>query len=90
MKIGDIVTWKSQAGGSFKEKTGRIIAFVDAMERGFDELPTSIKPSRIKFQNVSVISDRVIVEVSRGGKSMQTDFYAPYVIVVKLVEGEAE
>lgn len=65
LEIGQIVFWRSQAGGSEKQKEGTIIALLPINERLLDYLPKGkIPTSRIKAQNTSLI-ERVLVAVSR-------------------------
>lgn len=86
MKIGSTVTWESQAGGSWKTKTGKVIAVLPKYESAKGLLDfLDVPASRIKFQLSSEI-ERVIVEVHRGGKSKLTDLYAPRPSQLKVLE----
>lgn len=72
--LGKVVTWKSQAGGSVKEKTGKVIAINQINEDLFRYIPKGTPRSRIKAQQYNMVSDRYIVEVPR--KSGLIDYYA--------------
>lgn len=37
--IGEVVTWESQAGGSYKSKTGKVIAIIPSKARVRDHVP---------------------------------------------------
>jgi hypothetical protein len=55
MKIGDKVTWKSQSHGSWKQKTGEIIAFVRPNEpvgRAIDRLSGDYNTTAINTHGV--------------------------------------
>ncbi|RKN86773.1 hypothetical protein [Paenibacillus ginsengarvi] len=79
MKIGDVVTWKSQAAGVWKEKTGEIVGFIKPEEDArniLQKFDVKYPSNRVKFQSLSEL-DRVLVEVPRGGRSNISDYYAP-------------
>lgn len=81
---GDIVEWESQAGGSAKVKRGKVLVILPAGRRLNQYLPAGTSDAQRKAQNVSAIP-RVLVEVPRGGKSVQLDYYAPHVNKPRLV-----
>jgi hypothetical protein len=90
---GTIVTWKSQAGGYTKVKTGKVIAIIPKNQDGYHQIPgfndyykqNSISYRRIKGQRCSQIV-RYLVEVPRGGRSVLCDYYFPNFSLVKKVE----
>lgn len=86
MKKGQLVTWKSQSQGVTKQKTGTVIGFIEKGQNGHVLIPPGTKNSRIKFQSVNEVGRRVLVEVERGGKSVLSDFYAPYESQLKPVK----
>lgn len=91
MKIGDQVTWKSQAGGRWKEKTGKIIAILKPEENArpiLEAIGITFPSNRVKFQSHSELH-RAIVEVPRGGRSKLTDYYSPRITQLKKVPEEA-
>ncbi|MCL6557757.1 MAG: hypothetical protein K6U74_02945 [Firmicutes bacterium] len=98
IKVGDVVKWKSQAGGIEKEKQGIVVAFVPKGTRGAYKVlakvlgieTNNLPKSRIKFQDINIAYDRAIVEVRRGGKSKVADYYAPSVNLLRIVDYAAE
>lgn len=76
MKAGDRVSWDSQAGGSWKTKTGTVIREIPAGERARQYVPAGIKKSHIKFDNAS-INDRVLVAVPAGKDGQIMYYYCP-------------
>lgn len=83
LKVDQQVTWESQAGGTWKTKTGTVLAIVPARHR----IPSGIIPdgtpkSRIKFDGCVSFVDRVIVAVPRPGGRV-VDYYAPRPAIVK-------
>ncbi|CAM4274862.1 hypothetical protein [Paenibacillus xylanexedens] len=90
ISIGEKVFWKSQAGGSAKEKQGIVIGICIKGAKAFKIVPNfnKIPKSRVKFQNINDVYDRLIVSVPRGGKSILDDYYAPSLNIVKKIEGD--
>jgi hypothetical protein len=86
VSIGDKVTWIFQSKGSHKEKTGKVIDFIEIGEDGYKKLPAGVKHSQIMFQPKSEVGRRAIVEVPRSRKSVMMDYYAPYENLLKKVE----
>ena len=83
LKAGDKVTWKSQAGGSWTEKTGTIIREVPAGESTRQYVPDGIRKSHVKFDNVSK-NDRVLVAVPVGKDGKITHYYCPRKSVLEM------
>lgn len=82
MKIGDIVTWTSQAMGCEKTKSGKVIAEIPAGESAILKAPKDAKTSHIKFGDKSV-HDRVLVAVPAGKDGKITHYYCPLKIVLE-------
>lgn len=94
-KIGDKITWTSQAGGFAVEKSGTIVAIVRGIAMGHagDDLfdlaekhgltGQKVLPSHVKGQ-AHAFADRYLVRVLRhGAKGQKTAlFYAPAVKVI--------
>ena len=85
LRPGTVVRWTSQAGGSFKEKAGRIVAFIGANEDAYEMLLQhlgTLPPScRMKFQRTSLV-DRYLVEVPRNTRAGGFDYYTPQAGVI--------
>jgi hypothetical protein len=79
LPVGTQVSWQSQANGTYVEKRGKIIAFVDASELVM--LPPRVLRSHFKGELFST-RPRYLVAVPRGGKSKITDYYAPLASVI--------
>jgi hypothetical protein len=77
MKIGDTVTWTSQAMGCEKTKTGKVIAEIPAKAEAKKHVPPTAKKSHIKFDNDKSVYDRVLVAVSAGKDGKITHYYCP-------------
>lgn len=77
MKVGNKVTWTSQALGCEKTKTGIIIAEVPARHKAKRHIPSTAKKSHIKFDTDCSIYDRVLVAVPAGKDSNITHYYCP-------------
>lgn len=77
VRVGDKVTWTSQSGGSWKEKTGEVIAEIPAGESAMRHLPDYIKKSHIKFCKDFSTYDRVLVAVPSGKDGKITHYYCP-------------
>jgi hypothetical protein len=87
--VGDWVTWRSQAGGSWKVKTGEVIySGVKVFSPGHNLLPVELRkevyaaPSRVMFDSVS---DGVIVRVEASGRKPR--YYSPRLSKLELVRG---
>lgn len=76
LKAGDRVSWDSQAGGSWKTKTGTVIREIPAGEGARQYVPAGIKKSYVKFDDKS-INDRVLVAVPDGKDGQITHYYCP-------------
>lgn len=76
MRIGQRIRWTSQSGGSFKEKSGEIIAEIPKGESAMAHVPGTVKRGHIKFGDVS-IKDRVLVAVPSGKDGNITHYYCP-------------
>lgn len=76
LKSGDKVTWQSQAGGSWTEKTGTVIREILPGESAKQYAPDGIKKSHVKFDDVSQ-NDRVLVAVPAGKDGQITHYYCP-------------
>lgn len=79
---GCTVTWDSQAGGSWKTKTGKLLGYVQPEQDAKQWIPKLTPNSQIKFQSRSSI-ERAVVEVPRSGKSVLCDYYAPRATQIK-------
>lgn len=77
MKVGDKVTWTSQAMGSEKTKTGVIISEIPAGHKAKQHVPKTAKKSHIKFDTDCSIYDRMLVAVPAGKDSNITHYYCP-------------
>lgn len=79
MKVGDTVTWTSQAMGCEKTKTGVVIAEIPAGRKANPHIPKTAKKSHIKFDTVRGGSryDRVLVAVPAGKDGDITHYYCP-------------
>lgn len=89
LQVGDSVRWVSGAGAgsNLKEKQGTIIGLIPKNARAFPLLPKGISQGQRKFDtDQNLVSDRVLVEVPRGGKSILKDYYAPQISRVELVD----
>ena len=76
MKAGDKVTWQSQAGGSWTEKTGTVIREILPGESAKSYIPNSAKKGHIKFGDKSS-NERVLVAVPAGKDGQITHYYCP-------------
>lgn len=77
MKVGDKVTWTSQALGCEKTKTGVIIAEIPARNKAKRHIPSGAKKSHIKFDTDCSIYDRMLVAVPAGKDGNITHYYCP-------------
>lgn len=77
MKAGDYVKWESQAGGSWKEKKGTVVAIVPARKNVWKFVPKSAKKSHIKFDTSIGLMDRILVAVPAGKNKQITHYYCP-------------
>ncbi len=77
MKIGDTVTWTSQAMGCEKTKTGKVIAEIPANTGAMKHVPQTAKKSHIKFDNDKSVYDRILVAVPAGKDRNITHYYCP-------------
>ena len=85
IKKGDIVTWESQAQGSWTIKTGMVIAVVPPGESAFGWVPAGTPKSHIKFDvDVYLRGDRAVVAVTAGAYGGLTHYYAPRVSVLEV------
>jgi hypothetical protein len=57
MKVGDIVSWKSQALGHAKEKIGKIVAVVPPFDHGLNCLLRDYIPNNINPAKTSIMFD---------------------------------
>ena len=76
MKVGDKVTWRSQALGCWTEKSGTFIAKIPSGTSAMQYVPETAKKSHIKFKDISEV-DRVLVAVPAGKDNRLTHYYAP-------------
>ena len=77
IKVGDKVTWESQAQGSWREKTGKVLAIVPAGENVMPKIPTTAKRSHAKISSSVSQYDRALVAVPAGAYGGLTHYYAP-------------
>lgn len=78
VKVGDTVTWESQALGYYKVKRGTVIAIVPAGVHIAEIWPEAMKlpKARKKWSDDVSRFDRAVVEVMReSGRGC--DYYAP-------------
>lgn len=76
MKKGNTVTWESQSQGIWTRKTGVVISEIPAGESANKHLPSDVKKSHIKFNDVSQ-RDRVLVAVQDNNGTGVTHYYCP-------------
>lgn len=85
IKPGNKVTWTSQAGGSFKEKTGVVVGLVPRMTSANQFVPDGTLKSHRKFDQDYSTFDRAVVEVMGGaGGNGAAQYYAPRLSTIKL------
>lgn len=77
MKAGDKVTWESQSLGSWKEKSGVIVAMIPKGESANGYIPPYAKKSHVKFDVDRSANDRVLVAVPAGKDGQITHYYCP-------------
>lgn len=75
--VGKEVTWTSQAQGSDKIKTGKVIAIVPAKKDADMLLPRGVKPSHVNYNSHISIYERVLVAVPAGKDGQITHYYCP-------------
>ena len=75
--VGKEVTWTSQAQGSGKKKTGKVIAIVPAKRDADMLLPKDVKPSHVKYDKHVSTYERVLVAVPAGKDGQITHYYCP-------------
>lgn len=84
IRVGDIVTWESQARGSWVEKRGTVVAVVPPGESALGWVPAGTPKSHIKFEvDVYLKGERAVVAVSAGKQKQATHYYAPRVSVLE-------
>lgn len=76
MKVGDNVTWTSQALGCWTEKRGTVVAEIQKGDSAMRHVPRNANKSHIKFKDISAI-DRVLVAVPAGKDGGITHYYCP-------------
>ena len=76
---GDTVTWTSQAIGTEKTKTGKVIAIVPAGEDVSKLLPEVVVKNHIKYSSSISTIDRVLVAVPAGKDKQTIHYYTPRV-----------
>lgn len=74
IKVGDVVTWSSQAGGYTATKTGTVIALAPKGENAWTLTPRGTSRSRLMAQAVSIF-DRWLIRVEQPGRAT-AKFYA--------------
>lgn len=85
MKTGDTIKWKSQSGGTWKEKIGTVVSMVPKGDSARKHIPNTAKKSHIKFdKDVSDVADRVLVAVRAGKDGKTVHYYCPSVNVLRL------
>lgn len=77
MKIGDTVTWTSQAMGCEKTKTGKVIYEIPAGESAMNKVPKDAKTSHIKLGTDKSVYDRILVAVPAGKDGNIKHYYCP-------------
>lgn len=88
MKIGDRVVWESQSQGSWKKKTGVIIADIPPKKDARKYVPSGAKKSHIKFDGTSC-KHRMLVAVPAGKDGQITHYYCPHISNLRLVGDDA-
>lgn len=89
IKVGDVVTWESQARGSWVEKCGTVVAVVPPGESALGRVPAGTKKSHIKFEtDIYLRGDRAVVAVPAGAYGGLTHYYAPRVSVLEAYKDE--
>ena len=84
IKVGDVVTWESQARGSWVEKCGTVVAVVPPGGSALGRVPAGTKKSHIKFEtDIYLRGDRAVVAVPAGAYGGLTHYYAPRVSVLE-------
>lgn len=91
IKIGDVVKWKSQSNGFWKEKRGELIAIVPANVSIYDAWPEAktIPKARQKWGGEISQNDRGIVRITKiSDKKLKIrhEYYAPRLSVLKRIE----
>ena len=76
MKVGDKVTWTSQALGCWTEKSGMVIAEISSGTSAMQYVPKTAKKSHVKFKDASAV-DRVLIAVPAGKDGAITHYYCP-------------
>ena len=84
IKVGDVVTWESQAQGSWTEKRGTVLAIVPAGENIMPKIPKTAKKSHAKISSSVSQVDRALVAVTAGAYGGLTHYYAPRVSVLEV------
>ena len=85
IKVGDKVTWESQARGSWVEKRGTVVAVVPPGESALGWVPLGTKKSHIKFEaDIYLRGDRAVVAVPAGAYGGLTHYYAPRLSVLEV------
>ncbi|GEK52342.1 hypothetical protein HVE01_30630 [Vreelandella venusta] len=93
LKIGDTVTWKSQAKGNMTRKTGRVVFIPKGDMSSPTKAPWLIAKNqfpghRIMFDGNRFREGSVLVEVAAVGRA-KPRLYLPWPGVVKKVTDEA-
>lgn len=88
IKVGDKVTWESQAQGSWTEKRGTVLAIVPAGENVIALIPKTAKKSHAKISSSVSKCDRALVAVTAGAYGGLTHYYAPRVSVLEAYKDE--
>ena len=86
MKVGDKVTWKSQAMGCDKTKSGVIIADIPAGVSVKQYIPDSAKKSHSKIDKGISTIDRMLVAVKAGEYGQITHYYAPRKSLLRVIK----
>lgn len=88
IKVGDTVTWESQAQGSWTEKRGTVLAIVPAGENVMPKIPETAKRSHMKISSSVSKCDRALVAVTAGAYGGLTHYYAPRLSVLEAYKDE--
>jgi hypothetical protein len=96
VSIGQSATWVSQANGSTKTKTGKVLAILNAGRPAYkvmqpnmvrfqlEDRTLAVLRSHVKFDSLIPLSDRALVEVPRtGSEAGLHDYYAPSLKVIE-------
>jgi hypothetical protein len=77
-KVGQTIEWKSQATGSWRTKTGKVVAVLQPSQSAraaLEKLDKAVSARVNACDKASTV--RYLVEMPRAAKAMLTDFMVP-------------